>query len=211
MKFKTVGLIVAHPDDETLWAGGTLMDHPFWECFIVCLCRASDMHRAPRFHEALRILNAQGIMGDLDDGPDQRPLDELTVEHLVLDLLPTKHFDLIITHNPSGEYTRHIRHEEVGKAIIKLWHAGKIATNHLWTFAYEDGGKKYYPKPIENASIYQKLTTQTWLRKYRLITETYGFEKSSFEAQTTPKAESFWQFSIADDAFQWLNNEGILR
>ena len=62
-----------------------------------------------------------------------------------------KHFDLIITHNPTGEYTRHIRHEEVSKAVIKLWHAGKISAGELWTFAYEDGNKKYYPKPVRKA------------------------------------------------------------
>jgi len=25
---KTVAIIVAHPDDETLWAGGTILNHP---------------------------------------------------------------------------------------------------------------------------------------------------------------------------------------
>ena len=68
-------------------------------------------------------------MGDLDDGPEQKPLDEKEVESTILELLPPKHFDLIITHNPTGEYTRHIRHEEVSKAVIKLWHSGKISTN----------------------------------------------------------------------------------
>ena len=117
------------------------------------------------------------------------------MESAILHLLPPTHFDLIISHNPSGEYTRHIRHEEVSKAVIKLWHAGKISTNELWTFAYEDGGKKYYPRPVENATIYRTLTKRIWLRKYSIITETYGFEKSSFEAETTPRAESFWQFT----------------
>ncbi len=26
-----VALVVAHPDDETLWAGGTLLQHPGWD------------------------------------------------------------------------------------------------------------------------------------------------------------------------------------
>ena len=149
-------------------------------------------------------------MGDLDDGPEQKPLVEKDVEHAILDLLPQKHFDLIISHNPSGEYTRHIRHEEVSKAVIKLWHAGKISTNELWTFAYEDGNKEYYPKPVENDTIYRTLTKQIWLRKYSIITETYGFEKSSFEAKTTPRAEAFWQFTDPYAAKKWLNYGGVL-
>jgi LmbE family N-acetylglucosaminyl deacetylase len=27
---KNVAIIVAHPDDETLWAGGTILNHPYW-------------------------------------------------------------------------------------------------------------------------------------------------------------------------------------
>ena len=207
---KSVAVIVAHPDDETLWAGGTILSHPLWKCFIVCLCRRSDTERAPKFYKAIKVLKSEGIMGDLDDGPDQKPLDEKEVERAILDLLSPKHFDLIISHNPSGEYTRHVRHEEASKAVIKLWHAGKISTNELWTFAYEDGGKKYYPKPVENATICRILTKRIWLRKYSIITETYGFEKSSFEAETTPRAESFWQFTNSYDAKKWLTNGGLL-
>jgi len=149
-------------------------------------------------------------MGDLDDGPEQCALDEQEVERTILDLLPRKHFDLIISHNPTGEYTRHVRHEETGKAVIRLWCKGKISTNELWTFAYEDGGKEFYPRPIENAPIFHILAERILLRKYSIITEMYGFEKSSFEAKTTPRAESFWQFTNPDDAEKWLNNGGIL-
>jgi LmbE family N-acetylglucosaminyl deacetylase len=200
---KTVALIVAHPDDETLWAGGTILSHPAWRWFTVCLSRGSDKDRAPRFYSALKALKSEGIMGDLDDGPEQKPLDEKELERTILNLLPQEHFDLIISHNPIGEYTRHIRHEEVGKAIIKLWHAGKISAHELWTFAYEDGNKKYYPRPIENASIYRPLMKRIWLRKYSIITETYGFEISSFEAVTTPRAEAFWHFTDPDNAKKW--------
>jgi LmbE family N-acetylglucosaminyl deacetylase len=209
-KSKAVVVIVAHPDDETLWAGGTILSHPSWQWFIVCLCRRSDKERAPKFFKTLQILGAEGIMGDLDDGPEQMPLNEIELQHAILQLLPSTHFDLIISHNPNGEYTRHIRHEETGKAVIKLWHAAKISANELWTFAYEDGDKEYYPRPIENATFYRVLTKRIWLKKYSIITETYGFEKNSFEAETTPRAESFWQFTNPYDAQKWLNNGGIL-
>ena len=208
---KAVAVIVAHPDDETLWAGGTILSHPSWQWFIVCLCRGSDKDRAPKFLKTLQILGSEGIMGDLDDGPEQNPLDENALKHAILQLLPSRHFDLIISHNPTGEYTRHIRHEEVSKAIIELWHNDKISANELYTFAYEDGGKKYYPRPVGNAPVYRTLSKRIWLRKYDIITETYGFEKSSFEAETTPRAESFWQFTNSVDAKKWLNNGGVIK
>jgi LmbE family N-acetylglucosaminyl deacetylase len=201
---KTVAVIVAHPDDETLWAGGTILSHPAWKWFIVCLCRGNDKDRSQKFINTLKILKSEGTIGDLDDGPEQEPLEENEVRQAVLKLLPANHFDLIISHNPAGEYTRHIRHEEVGKAVIKLWHAGEISTSELWTFAYTDHNKKHYPVADENASRSRLLTKRIWLRKYRIITETYGFEKGGFEAETTPTTESFWQFTDPSVARKWL-------
>ncbi|NJK95246.1 MAG: PIG-L family deacetylase [Bacteroidetes bacterium] len=210
MKFKThaspksIALIVAHPDDETLWAGGTILSHPAWKCLVICLCRKNDPDRARKFHDTMKILRCEGIMGDLDDGPEQMRLDERVVENTILSLLPPESFDVIITHNPTGEYTRHIRHEEVSKAVIKLWYAGKIKTGELRTFAYEDGNKAYYPRPVENASVYRMLTKRIWLRKLSIITETYGYETNGWEALTTPKAEAFWKFTDPADARKWI-------
>ena len=202
---KRAAVIVAHPDDETLWAGGTIMSYPDWKWFIVCLCRGNDADRSPRFYNALKILGSEGIMGDLDDGPEQRPLQQNEVEDVILKLLPAEHFDLIISHNPIGEYTRHLRHEEAGRAVIDLWSTGKISTRELWTFAYTDNNKKHYPLAMENASIRLTLTKGMWMRKYGIITKTYGFEKGGFEAETTPGVESFWKFTDPVVAEKWLN------
>jgi len=203
-KKKTVAVIVAHPDDETLWAGGTILSHPSWNCFIVCLCRADDLDRSPKFYEALKILSAEGIIGNMDDGPEQEPLAEIEVERVVLDLLPKRHYDLVITHNPTGEYTRHLRHEETSKAVLSLWQDGKISATELWTFAYEDGNKEYLPRPVENANIYKTLSKHIWMRKYSIITQIYGFSPDSWEAETAPKQEAFWHLSESYLTKEWL-------
>ncbi len=36
---KQVAIIVAHPNDETLWDGGAVLNHPLWKCYIVRLRR----------------------------------------------------------------------------------------------------------------------------------------------------------------------------
>jgi len=208
-KTKTVAIIVAHPDDETLLAGGTILSNPGWQCFIVSLCRKNDPDRAPKFEKVLSFLGAEGIMGDLDDGPNQSPLNENEVQNAILELLPSRHFDLIITHSINGEYTRHRRHEEIGTAIIKLWHSGSLTTDELWAFAYEDGYRNYYPVVIENAPVFYALSHEVWEKKYNIITDIYGFDEQSWEAQTTPKEEAFWQFFNADKAYEWLVNASI--
>jgi LmbE family N-acetylglucosaminyl deacetylase len=203
-KTKTVAVIVAHPDDETLWAGGTILSNPDWQCFIVSLCRKNDPDRAPKFGKVLNILGAKGIMGDMDDGPEQKPLPGSEVENSILKLLPYAHFDLIITHSIYGEYTRHRRHEEVGRAVINLWHSGKLITSELRTFAFEDHQRAYQPKAIKNAPVFYSLPHKLWEKKYDIITNIYGFNPGGWEAQTTPKEEAFWQFLNADEAYGWL-------
>lgn len=200
-------VIVAHPDDETLWAGGTILGLPSWNWFIVCLSRKNDADRAPKFHNVLKILNAEGTMGDLDDGPEQTPLSEKEVEEAILELIPSSQFDLVITHNPHGEYTKHLRHEEIGKAVINLWNKGKISSGELWTFAYEDGNKQYLPKPVITASLYRILPEEIWKRKYHIITNKFGYNIKSWEAKTTPKGEAFWKFTNPEDAKQWFECE----
>lgn len=206
-----VAVIVAHPDDETLWCGGTLLGNPFWRVSVLSLCRASDPDRAPKFFEAMNRLGAEGRMGDLDDSSLQPPLDEKTVQETILSLLPYRCYDMIITHHPNGEYTRHLRHEEVSRSVINLWYSGEIHTETFRAFAYEDGGKRYLPRAMESASVYKILSNQIWKTKYSIITETYGFEASSFEATTTPKAEAFWQFDNANSARKWLINNSVNR
>jgi len=201
-----VAVIVAHPDDETLWAGGTLLTAQLWECFSVCLCRKDDPDRAPKYYRALDYLGVSGTMGDLDDSPEQVPLAGKELEAAILRLLPPIHYDLVISHSPQGEYTRHRRHEETGRAVINLWHTQRITTRQLWLFAYEDGQRRYLPQPIQAAPVYYALANRVWEKKHQIITGIYGFGKDTWEAKTTPVAESFWEFADKEEAFRWMVN-----
>lgn len=190
-------VIVAHPDDEILWAGGTILMYPEANWTVITLCRKSDQDRAPKFCRALDNLNAIGAMGDLDDGPEQLPLAAHEVQDSILGILPSDRFDLIITHGFWGEYTRHLRHEETGRAVMDLWKSERLCAKEIWRFAYEDGGGQYIPRPVQGADIYFELTEEIWQRKYNIVTEVYGFSPDSFEAKTTPRQEAFWR--VRDD------------
>jgi len=203
----TAAVVVAHPDDETLWAGGTILAHREWEWFIVTLCRAHDQDRAPKFFRALKRLGATGRMADLDDEPEQTPLVHQQVEETVLSLLDRKSLDVILTHGPQGEYTRHLRHEEVSKAVAALWQTGRVRAHSLRMFAYEDGGKRYLPRAVEGAHLRTALSDELWQDKYRIITEIYGFGAESFEARTTPREEAFWCFDSPQAYRDWMEEE----
>jgi LmbE family N-acetylglucosaminyl deacetylase len=194
-----VAVVVAHPDDETLWTGGTILAHPEWDCFVATLCRASDTDRAPRFFRALESLGSRGAMGDLDDGPEQTPLPGGEVRSTILSLLPDTSFDLILTHGLRGEYTRHRRHEEVSRAVLELWQAGELQTRELWQFAYEDGGGEYLPQATPGADRMENLPEDIRRTKHRIITKIYGFGPESFEAQAAPEVEAFSCYSSPED------------
>ncbi len=185
-------VIVAHPDDETLWAGGTLLMHPDSCWTVVSLCRRDDPDRAPKFHQVMESYGAKGVMGDVDDGPEQKPLQTVAVEDAIMELLPSDRYDLVLTHGLWGEYTSHRRHEEVAKAVMALRESGQLAADELWMFAYEDGGKRYLPRAMADADVHIRLPQDIWEAKYHLIHEVYGFDADSFEAKTTPKEEAFW-------------------
>jgi LmbE family N-acetylglucosaminyl deacetylase len=185
-------VIVAHPDDETLWAGGTLLMHPDCRWTVVTLTRRSDPDRAPKFARAVEHYGAGGIMGDLDDEPAQKPLRTIEVEDAILDLLPLQHYDLVLTHGLWGEYTRHRRHEEVARGVLALRESGRLSAGEIWMFAYEDEGGKHLPRPIETSDIYIRLPPEVWEHKHRILTDVYGFGPDSFEARTAPRDEAFW-------------------
>ena len=207
----TAVIIVAHPDDETLWAGGTIMNHPRWRWYIITLCRGDDIDRAPKFRKALKVLMAEGAMGKLDDGAEQRPLSQEIIQKEIQSLLPSKKFDLIITHDPNGEYTRHRRHEETSTGVLSLFRTGVISARHLWTFAYEDGARKYLPRARDENDFLYRLPKDIWLKKYEIITQVYGFPKASFEARTTPRKEAFRCFNNSIDIDTFLQEREKIK
>ena len=204
---KTAAIIVAHPDDETLWAGGLLLTRRDLGWKVMSLCRAEDPDRAPRFYEVLKAYGASGDMADLDDGPEQSPLDMREVQVVLQNTLGGQKYDLVVTHGLRGEYTRHRRHEEVHQAVVDLWREGRISTEEVWFFAYSDRPGRGLPTAIREAHFKFQLPRTVWDEKYRIVTKVYGFRPESWEARTTPQWEAFWCFRKPAEYENWKKKE----
>ena len=97
-------VIVAHPDDETIWMGGLLLRNKNnWDTTILSLCRADDKDRAPKFKKVCNLLNATPIISDLDD-EELKPINPNQIINKIQNLIDTNQtFDQIFTHGKDGD------------------------------------------------------------------------------------------------------------
>jgi LmbE family N-acetylglucosaminyl deacetylase len=118
-QFKNV-MIVAHPDDETLWGGANLYKERY---FVVCLTNGYNLKRAFNFKEILKFTNNSGIILNYPDIQDNIRDDWSEVSIGILKdlstLLSFKFWDKVVTHGPDGT-TGHIHHKKTCEYVTKI-------------------------------------------------------------------------------------------
>ena len=171
-------VVVAHPDDETLFFSSVLDK----DTKVICVTDANaDGRGAERKKEFANACTSFGVqdfeMWDFKDIYEKR----LPIKELVFRLEKSS-FDQIYTHAPIGEYG-HPHHQDVSRAVFEVYEDKKI-----WVPAYNA-----YPKRNEGLSEEQFKT------KLKVLTEIYGKETSRFinliSATTT---ESFIQMDQSE-------------
>ena len=171
--------------------GGVILRFADWEWHVLSLCRGDDPDRAPRFEEAARALNAWSAISDLDDSPVLAPLsaDLHEIKDRIAALVP-RDFDLVFTHGPNGEYTRHERHEQVHLAVREMIESEDLRGDLVW-FAYEDFGGNCPPRPASGAKLVVELTPDEHAAKQHIVRDIYGFQPGSFEFEAAGPVEAF--------------------
>ncbi|MBU0662411.1 PIG-L family deacetylase [Candidatus Micrarchaeota archaeon] len=183
-------VIVAHPDDETIWMGGTIIRNKGWDWTILSLCRCDDRDRAPRFAKACKILGAKAIMSDLDDENPEKPLPTSEIKKRIKKLLARKEFDFIFTHGKNGEYG-HNRHIEAARAVEEMIASRELKCSELRSFAYKKQRTPFMCVPSARAGVTTRLSRREAAMKRYLIKEVYNFDKGSFELLSSSDVEAF--------------------
>jgi len=143
MKYNTNKLmIVAHADDEVIWAGEKLLkEKGQWDILCVVLPDSQSKFRIPMFLEKVScyLETNTEMLRDFEDPGFYSPL-PMEILEPIRSKIKEKEWDQILTHGKNGEYG-HIHHKQVHEVVVGLANDLDIL-DRLWVF-----------DPIKNAPI----------------------------------------------------------
>lgn len=138
-------MVVAHPDDETLWGGAHLTEGGW---FVVCLTNGYNQVRRNEFNEVMKKFGCTGLILSYRDliSAGQRSNWETERYGIAKDidtLLKYKHWGMVATHNPNGEYG-HMHHKMTSTLVTQCFY------KNYWGSSLYYFGKWYSAKKISD-------------------------------------------------------------
>jgi len=115
-------MIVAHPDDETIFGGGMLLNQDGWKVVVVTDGGGDNNDPDTRKKEFKSVMQHLGVdyeMLGFQDNMNEILYDENQVESRLREIISSRDWNKIVTHNKDGEYN-HIIHKSVHNIVKKI-------------------------------------------------------------------------------------------
>lgn len=141
-------MIVAHPDDETLWGGCHLAEEDY---LVVCLTNGDNIVRNNEIVSATTLSGDKAIIltyPDMESGrKDNWKKYKTDITADINTLITYKNWNTIVTHNPDGEYG-HMHHKMTSSLVADACDkAGCYNKLHYFEVYYEKGTMPLSYKP----------------------------------------------------------------
>jgi len=166
LKLKNINnlMIVAHPDDESLWGGVHLSKSDY---LVVCVTCGNDKKRLKEFNKAIDEFDNIGLSLNYPDITNKKidnwSKDYYKIEKDLKDIISYKKWNTIVTHNPDGEFD-HPHHKMISTMISK-----NTDKNKLFYF-----NKFYNDDQIENLGYCMKTISDKELLLKEYLLDNYS-------------------------------------
>ena len=155
-------MIVAHPDDETLWGSEELLKNKY---LVVCITCGTNKKREKEIEAALKISKDRLIVLDKPDKVRGKRSDwkhyKKQIEYELKYVIKKKKWNTIVTHNPEGEYG-HIHHKITSNIVTKVYNKEKIGKLKYF-------GKYYSKKRINENKFAREIPEDIYDMKIEMI------------------------------------------
>ncbi len=162
-------IITAHPDDETIFCGGTILSYPSWNWHVICVTMQTQSLRPQEFNHAIDMFRSLGVanitgitLNQHDEGQELSIEETVSWKQLIGESVSTP--DIVFTHNSEGEYG-HPHHRSINKIANELF-------PNVWEFVCP-GATNVAPQPFKSITNVVPLTQDILNRKMEIFNRSY--------------------------------------
>lgn len=179
-------MIVAHPDDETLWGGAHLLDGGY---LVVCITNGNNQIRAAEFQVVMKQSGNIGLILSYPDKVGGKRDNWMHIRtQLTKDLtriMTYQSWDRIVTHNAAGEYG-HLHHKMTHEIVTNIYDMTNLEMP-LYVF-----GKYYRAAALPEVQTELEEISQKALQKKEALLALYTSQNKTITSLSHMNPYEMW-------------------